>query len=1835
MRAAGQDGEDPSAGVASSNPSGAAPRDDDASFYGMRAAFYGLGLRAEAGVDPAAASIAGGTTLMPMMPPPPDPPPPLPPPSPPPPGYGLQVGAPAFVASKGRAYPAAPYDLISEEALVLEVQLDAPGTVYYLATPHGHSAVTNATLGTRRYVPTPAEVMAGVTAGGSGSWSSGGGLASGAIDVVAPNAVASVNVTSLARVAVNDVWVVAASVTGTLQPYVSLLTVATRDVTPPAFLHLDAGRPTPEVFVGAVAVDVAAALNEPGSAFLVVQEPQTQAPTAEQVRDRARAGAALTCVATIAAAGALTGCTVGNLTEVTEYSAFYTVQDAAAPVPNLHVPAFRFDFTTTDGTPPVGSLSLGEVAGDGFELVGGSTKNGTVFWVVVRGGEPTPRFLDVKAGHASGGAAPVASGDFYVSGAGASLHGRASRDLPSDAASGFGAVYDVDPETVYDAYAVVSDAARNPDPAHVNFNTTVLALRGIVTLDVHPPRLVGAYTAGGTIAAVLPRSFDVVVQLTEPGQVWYVVTPHVAPAVPLTSPSGGAEWRQTVWADAPTPEEVVRGFGPRRSAAAACGVFAVGAARVNVSWTIRSADLATTPGCLGHLGGFYGVDGLDGGTGGVEGGVYTSEEEARRAREARERRRIGTGVDGSFYGFDLTGLTGVWGGAEEGETELPWPPEPPRCRACPWLSPEGAYDVWLIAEDDGNRRHLNAHLKSKNGTRDGNRTGDAVARQTAASRAAVVNAPDPSGPSVVMADDTPPSFAPGYPRVTALNGSAVRLEAALDEPGGVVFALRGKNDGSGSEADRARIEEAAGWSGALRRARSGSFPPLAPGASAGVLAVPHAGVPAAHVITSLPPADVSLERGERGGVLRLIDYFPVDVEPTRGSSLTPPAVPNAGRVATAVVRTADTLAPLWVGGGPRASGAAVGAGGVNRSAPGGEGGGAHLAGLVVRGPTDEPSVVFFVVAAADPIVPGTRRPFVSPGEVMRGTTGSPAWPAVANGSFPSDQSDAAAWQSEGYPLTQGAAYVAWIVAVDATSAANAQAASTVVDFTADDARPPAFVGRPSVIDPTPTGSFTLRLNGLSAPGTVHWAAVDGGAPASEPTRGEVIAGNASGVIASGAVTVGADELSGRVDVRVTPRTGATITSVASGFTVFVATTSFSRGAEHSGDGSAAENVAPTNAAKLAPGLVTDAEGHVVGLDRLTETSMAPRVTVSAAPARVATVLLRAGSPPPSPGQVLAGVDAAGRAPADPTSDFPRTGDDTSASAVNASTAFAPTAVGGGVDNLTRAAAYDLYATCTLAQSGIATGPDGPTWTYADDPPPVHVRRVVTPDRTPPFFLPGFPRVARATPGGAGLAVRVDEPAAVWAVALQAGSPTPSSEEVAAAAVAHVARATGASSIPAAADWSAGDRRMDRILRVAAAAVGETETTGAGVGLPGDGEPLVLALLGLAPGTRYDAYVVSRDLRAPSANIQARPTRAAVTTPATSATLAALTPSVGVLEPLFAPDVAAYRLRVSDPPGGGPRTVSFTATAADRRWAVTVNGADLPPGGASVDVVAGARATMVTIDVTPSESLTTADDVPGGGIYDVDTAPARYTVRVVRASASSAAADADASLAFLHVSLDDGTTFNATRLGGAAWPKCVTGCRPPGHPMPCDLGTPGATHGCVLDPAQRRYRLVASPAADVAALVLVAASPGAEVRVFDGPPDVSEGTLATPASADVAAALGLAQSVPPAVAVEVHLARVEAKAPSPGAAAVHVSVTSPDGSTRAFYTIAVRRAGVGAYEGGGGGGRGGPHSAETTPPPRGDRDVGYPHVVAPVDGRPVPHGSVPSLTYYPREEDDSA
>ena len=175
-------------------------------------------------------------------------------------------------------------------------------------------------------------------------------------------------------------------------------------------------------------------------------------------------------------------------------------------------------------------------------------------------------------------------------------------------------------------------------------------------------------------------------------------------------------------------------------------------------------------------------------------------------------------------------------------------------------------------------------------------------------------------------------------------------------------------------------------------------------------------------------------------------------------------------------------------------------------------------------------------------------------------------------------------------------------------------------------------------------------------------------------------------------------------------------------------------------------------------------------------------------------------------------------------------------------------------------------------------------------------------------------MAAVVPAGATLAVRTDETAAVWALALPAGSPSPSAADVAAAAAAVAAAAAAAAAVAsahstsssgaaaAAAIASATSTSSALLGAAVATAVADTWSAGAGVGATLQA-PLTLTLTGLTPATRYDVYVVARDFRPPGTDglatddpelgvMQGRPTRVLVVTPPASASLVSLAPSVG-------------------------------------------------------------------------------------------------------------------------------------------------------------------------------------------------------------------------------------------------------------------------------------------------------------------------------------------------------
>ena len=1817
-------------------------------------------------------------------------------------------------------YPAVPMRLRRETSVMLEVQLEGPGIVRYIATPEGYSVEVNATTGERNFSPSVAEVR-------NGSWGTGV-LAAGIINVTVANTTFTANVTNLTKIGRNDLWVATSAADDLASaPTVAMLDATTRDATPPAFVPWY-NASTPILYPAPDGVDVAVALDEPGRAYVHVLAPAAQVPSGEQVKERALANYTWTTWTEVTKVGALYGSAVFGLQSATRYAVYLTVEDFWEPERNILEPALRWEFYTFDDVPPRGAISLGTVTNEGFEIMGESNKNGTVRFVVVpSANEKKPTFWDVMFGVGYGQKQPSglventtaaykrwfegkydddprmtfgpvsAKGVFNVSGVGANALGAASSAVAVGVATGSAVVEGLSSETAYDVYAVVSDAAENPATGQtINHNVTVLTILNVVTLDDTPPALIGENTTGGTVANVKPASFDLVTRLNEPGRVWYVVTPHVEPAVavywndtcfdryshayfkPVSAdfklnqpplphiglldpreheyvcPSEDAVdsglGDRVRWIGAPTVEEVMMGVGPNRTQAAACGYVDVPTANVEVTTTIASVfDPSAEVDRCANWTAAYDEN--------VTGGVYTAMDD-RAASEAENDGRRGVGdmwVYGWYHGEYLIEdyTIGNWSKWVANASDLPAYPEHPTCRTCPRLSTEGAYDVWIVAEDDGNDAAYNSSAAG-NGT-----ITDSVAtsrnRQAHATKVMVINPTDWHGPTVVMADNTTATFVPGYPKLTSLNGTAMKLEVALNESGAFVFSLRpGTNDSAAL--NRSQIESAAGWNESYQALmlkpwmeektmtfdnynylhnwflkdppdEAKKYPDLQLGVNAGVIWAKNATVPVIHVITDVPRPSSWIGEDRQGPTLA-IDYFVVDEEPTRGSSLTQPNWD--GSTHHLAVRMKDVLAPLWTAG-PFVSGVAVPASSVDDLfLPAGSKVGSQYARLVVNATVDEGGTVYFVVCAVP--ATGGDEPTPTVEQVINATVcDDSSYPKIAAASFVVASSVATEWQSLEYPLVQGSKYVAYLIAADDTTTGagyNAQDNVTVVRFTAEDMRPPVFSdfvgGAPAIINGTSGGSLTLTL-ALASPGRARWVVVDGGSPTTEPTRAEVVAGTGAGgstPLARGTVAVSNESYVDSVVTTVIDVTSAglgAVSSAAAGYSVFVATVpgDDDTGDSYSGNGDQHEDVPSTNAAKVAPGLVVDPNATIsaadaldvgalcVGIEALGETSVTLRFAVTGAPATVAYVILRHALPAPTPAQVLAGTDSKDRAPlAAGGSDFTYTGSASVAAAATLTTAFNATVVGAGVTNLTRGTRYDIYAVAALTPVDARGGPDGAASPYASAPPRLVKRVIRTLDNTAPFFLPGFPRVGAVAPRGVTVAVRVDEAAAVWIVALPTGAPVPSAADVAAAAV-HLA---GANATPAVAAVNASSTSAGVASMALAGAVGDTDTLGTGLDADLGWEPMMLSLSGLSPSKRYDVYVTARDFHrddlpvgqpAKLGTLQGRATKLLASTPDETASLVSLVPSAGSLSPPFSSELSSYRLLV---PGDATAaaTVSFTATSADLRWKVLADGAELKPGTSTPTFVVWEVARTVVFEVE--------------GV----SAPSSYSVLLVRADAAVAAAAADDTLAFLAVELDTGERLNSTSMGGAPWPKCAMRCRPPGSPDGCLADR----RGCALDPHRRSYRVVAPVAAKRATVTAVTSRPGASIRVFVGPPAAYASAPALNSSSADEETWGLAGSVPGPMSAVVDLARVEVLSPTPECAAVYLGVTSADGTRLTYYTIQLRRKGPGAYEGI----ETRPRNAQDDPPPREYDHFSHPETVSPVDRVATDN----PLTFYPDE-----
>uniref|UniRef100_A0A7S1CIK6 Uncharacterized protein n=1 Tax=Bicosoecida sp. CB-2014 TaxID=1486930 RepID=A0A7S1CIK6_9STRA len=276
------------------------------------------------------------------------------------------------------------------------------------------------------------------------------------------------------------------------------------DATPPAF---SGGRPV----VGSItdsSIVVTVSLNEAGTYWLVVVASGASAPSAAAVRQGqgATGGAApFSATGPVPTPGAAVTTTIVGLAHQTAYDVYVVGGDSMDPPNVMATPTKRSFSTLPDATAPTFSVEPAVVATTDTSITVEViiTEAGTVYAALRAQGSLAPTSAQVVAG----GAAFLASDSVVLANAG-------------DA--GFPVFNGLQHSTTYDAYFVAADAEDEP-------NVMASPLKVSVTsgADATPPNYGFGYPAVGNIA---DTSVRISVTLTEAGSFHYVVLLRGAPA---------------------------------------------------------------------------------------------------------------------------------------------------------------------------------------------------------------------------------------------------------------------------------------------------------------------------------------------------------------------------------------------------------------------------------------------------------------------------------------------------------------------------------------------------------------------------------------------------------------------------------------------------------------------------------------------------------------------------------------------------------------------------------------------------------------------------------------------------------------------------------------------------------------------------------------------------------------------------------------------------------------------------------------------------------------------------------------------------------------------------------------------------------------------------------------------------------------------------------------------------------------------------------------------------------------------------------------------------------
>ena len=493
------------------------------------------------------------------------------------------IDPPSFLAS----YPAVQPANVLGNQVDIDFKLDEPGTVMAIAVPVGFVYNEGKTDGTARALPTTEEVFLGQLPGGASAISS-------SASATGPTVEDTVSLYGLSPQTAYDVYVVARDDSHATSPHdgennqtsIVKIEVTTRDVTAPTIRDTS-------FTVGGESIAVSVELNEIGFFHAVVLSQNASAPTAGDVRngrglnnaDIAH-GSCLNVAVTQAAA--FSECTISGLPTETALRVYVTAEDTvessiisgdAYPSSNLQDTLSQYAFTPTDITPPTYEASpyvtsytpqsctctVPAGACCDIQLTIGTriSEVGRAYYVVLDNSAATPTALQVRMGSGA-----LESDEVHAYGV-----------WSLDATTGIDTVEisGLKPETSYNVYVASQDDGPDDDWKDPNVQQSVQTI-SIETPDVSPPLFVGHYTSSGAVDDVTGSDLSVVVQLDEPGYVYYVI-------VPKDTGSPSAHSVKSYYDGSVTADAV------------ACGRIAVTSASTNFTSAVTSVDYAVTTAC--------------------------------------------------------------------------------------------------------------------------------------------------------------------------------------------------------------------------------------------------------------------------------------------------------------------------------------------------------------------------------------------------------------------------------------------------------------------------------------------------------------------------------------------------------------------------------------------------------------------------------------------------------------------------------------------------------------------------------------------------------------------------------------------------------------------------------------------------------------------------------------------------------------------------------------------------------------------------------------------------------------------------------------------------------------------------------------------------------------------------------------------------------------------------------------------------------------------------------------------------------------------------------------